>query len=83
MLGTLRPAIERRRSRTSPLDVQALDKDLSRLASPALHDALAEAALVPPRGRLPTPGESGLGPGPSGGGQVGVRVTPAPARGRA
>jgi hypothetical protein len=53
MLGHLRPAIARRRTGPSRPDVQELARDLSRLAPPALHDALAEASLLPARGRLP------------------------------
>jgi protein required for attachment to host cells len=62
MLGSLRPAIARRMTGAAPLDVEELDKDLSRLSPPALHDALAEAGLLPARGRVPpVPGSSGFG----------------------
>ena len=50
MLGNLRPAIARRRNGT-PLEVRELDRELSWMSPPALHDALAGASLLPPRGR--------------------------------
>ncbi|HKE17930.1 MAG TPA: host attachment protein [Kofleriaceae bacterium] len=62
MLGDLRPAIARHRTGATPPDIDELVGDLSRLAAPALHDALAEAGLLPARGRMP-PGPTGLGPG--------------------
>lgn len=50
MLGNLRPAIARRRNGT-PVDVRELDRELSWMSPAALHDALAGASLLPPRGR--------------------------------
>jgi len=64
MLGDLRPAIARHRTGARPPDIDELAGDLSRLAPAALHDALAEAGLLPARDRMP--------PGPSGWGPVGV-----------
>jgi protein required for attachment to host cells len=52
MLGLLRPAIARRTRGASPHDIHELDRDLTRLATPAVHDALAAATLLPPRARL-------------------------------
>ncbi|HWM88369.1 MAG TPA: host attachment protein, partial [Kofleriaceae bacterium] len=63
MLGNLRPAIARRRTGASVPEIQELGRDLSRLAPPALHDALAEAGILPARGRT---GAGGLTPGPNG-----------------
>lgn len=51
MLGFLRPAIARRTSGPTPHEVHELSRDLSKLAPAALHDAVAAAGLVPPRGR--------------------------------
>jgi len=50
-LGHLRPAIARRTGGPSPHTVHELARDLGNLAPPALHDALATAGLLPPRGR--------------------------------
>jgi protein required for attachment to host cells len=62
MLGNLRPAIARRVTGAAPFDVEELDKDLSRLSPPALHDALAAAGLLPARGRVPpVQGSNGFG----------------------
>jgi hypothetical protein len=55
MLGNLRPAIARRRN-GSPVEVHELDRELTQLAPAALHDALAGAELLPPRGRRRTRG---------------------------
>jgi len=55
MLGVLRPLIAQHNSGPSPYDVRELDRDLTRLATPAVHDALAARALLPPRGRRPVP----------------------------
>jgi protein required for attachment to host cells len=52
MLGVLRPLMHHEGHR--PWTVRELARDLSRLAAPALHDALAEDGLLPPRGRLPS-----------------------------
>jgi protein required for attachment to host cells len=51
MLGILRPVLARHQRGVTRCDVDELDRDLSRLAPSALHDALAEAQLLPPRGR--------------------------------
>jgi hypothetical protein len=50
-LGQLRPAIARRTGGAIPHNVHELARDLGKLAPAALHDALATAGLVPPRGR--------------------------------
>lgn len=55
MLGLLRPAIARRRRGASWPDVHQLARDLTKLSAPALHDALADLALLPPRERLAPP----------------------------
>jgi protein required for attachment to host cells len=51
MLGALRVALGRVHS--GPSTILELARDLTRLAAPALHDALANEGLLPPRGRLP------------------------------
>jgi len=51
MLGHLRPAIARRSGGAIPHNVHELARDLSKLAPAALHDALATAGHLPPRGR--------------------------------
>ncbi len=51
MLGHLRPAMARRSSGPAPHTVHELARDLSKLAPAALHDALATAGMLPPRGR--------------------------------
>jgi protein required for attachment to host cells len=60
MLGLLRPAIERKIGPTDRVEIHDLARDLTKLAGPKLHDQLAEAGLVPVRGRhpplQPTPG---------------------------
>jgi protein required for attachment to host cells len=53
MLGALRPALARRAGPNSPFDIRELDRDLTMLAPAALHDALADAEVLPPRERLP------------------------------
>jgi protein required for attachment to host cells len=50
MLGFLRRPLDRRAG-ASPLALGELARDLSKLAPPAIHDALAHAGLLPPRGR--------------------------------
>jgi hypothetical protein len=55
MLGLLRPAIARSNGGQKPFGVLELARDLTRLSPPALHDALAEAGLLPPRGRPSVP----------------------------
>jgi protein required for attachment to host cells len=59
MLGELRKVLPKKNHTPTPYDVSELSRDLSRLAPPALHDALAGAGLLPARGRrAPTgPGE--------------------------
>jgi protein required for attachment to host cells len=54
MLGTLRPALARRHPCPATSEIEELDKDLSQLAPAALHDALAQAGLLPARARPPT-----------------------------
>lgn len=58
MLGVLRQVM--RNDAHQPWTVRELARDLSRLSGPALHDALADNGLLPPRGRMPptraTPG---------------------------
>jgi protein required for attachment to host cells len=60
MLGLLRPAIERKIGPTDRIELHELARDLTKLAGPKLHDQLADAGLVPVRGRQPplrpTPG---------------------------
>ncbi|HEX7842517.1 MAG TPA: host attachment protein [Kofleriaceae bacterium] len=51
MLGLLRPAIARKIGPRDRVAVRELAQDLTRLAGPKLHDQLAEAGLIPPRGR--------------------------------
>ena len=51
MLGILRPVVARHQTGATRCEVDELDRDLCRLAPPALHDALAEAGLLPARGR--------------------------------
>lgn len=51
MLGFLRPAMTHPEQK--PWSVRELARDLSRLSAPALHDALADDGLLPPRGRRP------------------------------
>jgi protein required for attachment to host cells len=51
MLGLLRPAIARRTNGPASHTVRELSRDLSKLAPPALHDALAGAGILPARGR--------------------------------
>jgi protein required for attachment to host cells len=63
MLGILRPVLARQQRGATQCDVDELDRDLSRLAPSALHDALAEATLLPPRGRAPAGNGSGLSRG--------------------
>jgi protein required for attachment to host cells len=58
MLGLLRPAIAERMRGQTPHDVRELARDLTRLAPATLHDALAEAGLLPARRRLPPPWQS-------------------------
>jgi protein required for attachment to host cells len=65
MLGHLRPAIARHRTGAGTSGVSELDKDLTRLAPSALHDTLAEAGLLPARGRA-APGTSDWTAGPVG-----------------
>jgi protein required for attachment to host cells len=60
MLGMLRPALRRAAGRAQRWSLRELASDLSRLGATALHDALADAGLLPPRGRMapvrPIPG---------------------------
>lgn len=53
MLGLVRPAIARALRGPSPYDVVELSRDLTKHPAAAVHDALAEAELLPPRGRRP------------------------------
>lgn len=52
-LGVLRPAVARRLHGKTPYEVAELPRDLSNLAAPAVHDALAGADVLPPPERLP------------------------------
>jgi len=60
MLGLLRPAIERQIRAKDQITIHELARDLTKLSTPMLHDLLAEAALLPERGRreplTPEPG---------------------------
>ena len=60
MLGLLRPAMDEGNASTPPWSIGEVARDLTRLTAPALHDALADEGLLPPRGRLyarhPSPG---------------------------
>jgi protein required for attachment to host cells len=53
MLGVLRAALERTKAGPQRWSIHELARDLTKLAPPAIHDALAEDGLLPPRGRLP------------------------------
>ncbi len=79
MLGLLRPALEHADHGPRPWAMVELDRDLSQLTPPALHDALAAEGLLPPRGRLaplvPAPGQ----PAPTEPGEV-RRAPPLPPR---
>ena len=61
MLGFLRPAIERQIRAKDRLEVHELTRDLTKLSPSMLHDLLAEAGLLPARGRrpplVPAPGQ--------------------------
>jgi protein required for attachment to host cells len=61
MLGLLRPAIDGKIRPKDQIDIHELARDLTKLSAPMLHDLLAEAALLPERGRReplqPTPGQ--------------------------
>jgi len=63
MLGLLRPAIERQIRAKDLVEIHELARDLTKLSAPMLHDLLAEAALLPERGRRaplkPAPGLPG------------------------
>jgi protein required for attachment to host cells len=50
MLGLLRTAIANKIEPTDRIAVHELARDLTKLAGPKLHDDLAEAGLIPPRG---------------------------------
>jgi protein required for attachment to host cells len=54
MLGVLRPALERRKAGPQRWSLRELARDLTKLAPPAIHDALAADGLLPQRGRLPS-----------------------------
>jgi protein required for attachment to host cells len=54
MLGLLRAAAARTENGPRSWSVRELARDLTRLAPPALHDALAADGYLPPRGRLPS-----------------------------
>ena len=60
MLGLLRPAIDKQLHPKDRIAVRELARDLTKLTGPKLHDLLAEAELIPARGRhaplVPTPG---------------------------
>jgi protein required for attachment to host cells len=53
MLGALRPVLERTQAGPQRWSIHELARDLTRLAPPAIHDALAADGLLPPRGRMP------------------------------
>jgi protein required for attachment to host cells len=53
MLGVLRPNLERTKAGAQPWSTHELARDLTKLAPPAIHDALADGDLLPPRGRMP------------------------------
>ena len=53
MLGMLRPALERTQAGPQHWSTRQHARDLTRLAPPAVHDALAADGLLPPRGRQP------------------------------
>ncbi|HSJ99887.1 MAG TPA: host attachment protein, partial [Kofleriaceae bacterium] len=61
MLGFLRPAIERQIRAKDRIELHELARDLTKLSAPMLHDLLAEAQLLPGRGRraplIPVPGQ--------------------------
>jgi protein required for attachment to host cells len=61
MLGFLRPAIERQIRAKDQIAMRDLPRDLTTLSTPMLHDLLAEAELLPARGRraplIPAPGQ--------------------------
>lgn len=60
MLGLLRSAIDRQIRAKDQIVVHEVARDLTKLSAPMLHDLLAEAALLPERGRRaplkPAPG---------------------------
>jgi protein required for attachment to host cells len=60
MLGLLRPAIHRQIRAKDQITIHEVASDHTKLSAPMLHDLLAEAELLPERGRrppmLPTPG---------------------------
>jgi hypothetical protein len=51
VIGALRPLIEREKRQNPAMTVVEVSSDLTRLAGPALHDALARAGVIPPRQR--------------------------------
>lgn len=51
MLGQLRTALARHLRDSSGIEVVELARDLTPLAAPAVHDALARAGILPPPGR--------------------------------
>ena len=53
MLGVLRPALERTKAGPQRWSIHELARDLTKLAPPAIQDALAADGLLPQRGRLP------------------------------
>lgn len=55
MLGVLRPIIARQNTGPSRREVVEVQRQLTQLSVPAVHDALAKADVLPPRGRLPPP----------------------------
>ncbi len=52
-LGVLRPLLKRRHQRLRHHDVRELARNLTPFKGPAIHDALADAGMLPPRGRHP------------------------------
>lgn len=54
MLGVLRPILARKHKAPKRWSVDEVARDLTWLTPPMLHDALAAAGLLPPRGRRPS-----------------------------
>jgi protein required for attachment to host cells len=52
MLGALRQALVKHTRGPTQHEIRELARELARLSAPALHDALADAGTLPPRGRL-------------------------------
>ncbi len=61
LLGLLRPILAREQRRQDGAAVRELARDITRLTPPALHDALADAGMLPRRGHrslaAPAPGQ--------------------------